>query len=436
MALDIFITLLLVLLNGFFVAAEFAIVKVRTSQLNIKIEEGSKLAKLAEKIVRNLDGHLAATQLGITLASLGLGWVGEPVVSKLIIRLMALTGISIDPELAHEIALPVAFALITVLHIVFGELAPKSIAIQRSVSVTMIVSYPLRAFYYLFRPFIWMLNGIANALLRMIGIQTVHGGDVHSPDELRYIVQQGRETGSIEEADYDIINNAFNFSERTARQIMVPRAQVFAVDLNSVTDATLDTLIAEGYSRIPCYEGSLDSPAGVVYIKEVLLSIRKGGRIDLHGIMRPVMMIPETKKISLLLKEFQVKHQQIAMVVNEYGATIGIVTMEDILEELVGEIQDESDDEIPLIEQLNDSTYQIVATTGIAAVNAALPRPLDESDQYETLAGMINHKAGYIPNQGEKLSFDGYEIAILKKHKNSIVLVQVRDIGPIEDIED
>ena len=185
MAMDIFITLLLVFLNGFFVAAEFAIVKVRTSQLEVHVKAGNRFAILGKHIVTHLDGYLAATQLGITLASLGLGWIGEPVVSKMILKLMDLFGVQVSPETAHNIALPVAFAIITVLHIVFGELAPKSIAIQRSETTTLALSYPLQFFYIIFRPFIWILNGIANAILKLIGISASHGTDVHSSDELK-----------------------------------------------------------------------------------------------------------------------------------------------------------------------------------------------------------------------------------------------------------
>ena len=201
MLLDIFITFLLVFLNGFFVAAEFAIVKVRASQLEVKVKEGNRIAILSKHIVTNLDGYLAATQLGITLASLGLGWIGEPVVSKIIIKIMALVGFASNPELAHQIALPIAFAFITILHIVFGELAPKSLAIQRSEQTTTFITYPLQFFFIVFRPFIWTLNSIANFILKSIGISPVHGADIHSSEELKYRVKQGQASGEIDAAE-------------------------------------------------------------------------------------------------------------------------------------------------------------------------------------------------------------------------------------------
>ena len=338
MIVDVLITFLLVFFNGFFVAAEFAIVKVRESQLEVKIKEGNRFALLSKNIVNHLDGYLAATQLGITLASLGLGWIGEPVVAKIILDIMNLLGVVLNPSLAHSIALPVAFSLITVLHIVFGELAPKSLAIQRSEKTALFVSYPLQFFYYLFRPFIWILNGFANIILKGIGITTIHGSDVHSSEELQYLVKQGQKSGEIDESEYKIIKNAFVFSEQTVKQIMVPRVRVFAIDVDNFDTSVLENIIEESYSRIPCYKDSLDNILGIVYLKDILIAIRKNEKFDLHKLIRNVLIVPENKGIGQLLNEFQAKHQQMAVIVNEYGGTEGIVTMEDILEELIGKI--------------------------------------------------------------------------------------------------
>jgi CBS domain containing-hemolysin-like protein len=425
---DILITLLLVFLNGFFVAAEFAIVKVRASQLEIKVQGGNRLALHAKHIISRLDKYLAATQLGITLASLGLGWIGEPVVSRIIINIMSLAGVEIEPELARHIALPTAFLIITVLHIVFGELAPKSIAIQRSQRTVMFVALPLKFFFFIFRPFIWVLNGTANHVLKAIGIPNVQGQEVHSSDELKYLVKQGRESGEIEPADYDIIKNAFEFSERTAKQIMIPRTQVVAIDVNDFHESMLDGLIEENYSRIPCYADSLDNIVGVVYLKDILIKLRKNEPVRISSIMRTVAIVPETKRIAQLLNEFQMKHQQIAIVINEYGGTQGIVTMEDILEELVGEIQDEYDNEIPFVEKRGERSYTVLASASLNDINELLPHPLTSNEEYETLAGYLILKFGRIPNINEKISFDGYELTILKKNKNSIILAQLVDM--------
>ena len=427
MAFDIFITVLLVSFNGFFVAAEFAIVKVRSSQLEIKVNEGNRVAILSKHIVSHLDGYLAATQLGITLASLGLGWIGEPVVSKIIINIMDLMGFVANPELAHKIALPVAFVIITILHIVFGELAPKSLAIQRSEKTTLFIAYPLQFFFIIFRPFIWILNGIANLILKTIGITAVHGLDVHSSEELKYLVQEGQKSGEMDAAEYKIIKNAFEFSEQTAKQVMVPRTQVFAFDINEFNAKTIEKIIEESYSRIPCYDDNLDNIVGVVYLKDILIASRKNGEFDIRSIVRNMHVVPETKSIGQLLNEFQIKHQQMALVVNEYGGTEGIITMEDILEELVGEIQDEYDNEIPFVEKVGEKTYNVLASASLDDINEFLPHPIKKDKQYETLAGYLILQSGKIPAIKEKIVIDNYEFSILKRNKSSILLVQLVD---------
>ncbi len=426
MVSELLLTLFLVLMNGFFVAAEFAIVKVRESQLELEARSGNLAAILARKIVGNIDGYLAATQLGITLASLGLGWVGEPVVSKILLKIFPMVGIGIDPALAHDLALPLAFALITVLHIVFGELAPKSIAIQRSDQTTLFVAYPLRFFYVLFKPFIWLLNGIATFVLKLMNIRPVHGNEVHSSEELRYLVEQGKETGTIEEENYAIIQNAFDFQERTARQIMIPRKQLVAIDLRDFDERELGKILDAGYSRIPCYEENLDKVCGLVYLKDILMELRKKKQPDIRALLRPITAIPETMPIGRLLKDFQKKRQQMAVVLDEFGSTKGIVTMEDILEELVGEIQDEFDNETSSLEVLGNSIFRAQADSSLHDLNKELPLPLEEDGNFETLSGYILHHCGRIPDTGETFEIGKYEFRILRKLRNSLQKVQLR----------
>lgn len=426
--MEILITIALVLLNGFFVAAEFAIVKVRISQIELKAQSGHKSANLSKKIINNLNGYLAATQLGITLASLGLGWIGEPIVSQIILQLMNVVGLEIRPELAHDIALPVAFAVITILHIVFGELAPKSIAIQSSERTTLFIAYPLQLFYIVFKPFIWILNGIANSLLTVIGIHPSLGAEVHSSAELKYLIKQGKEEGIIEQGDYNIINNAFEFSEQIVKHVMVPRTMVVAINVNTFSSDVIEKVIEEGYSRIPCYEGSLDHVMGFVHLKDILLKLKKNEIINIHTLIRPVVIVPETKTIGSLLKEFQLKHHQLAIIVDEHGGTKGIVTMEDILEELVGEIQDEYDSETPVIEKISEKTYKVIASSSIRDINEKLPHPISKYENYETLAGILISKIGRIPNTNEKIIYDGYEFVIIKKIRHTLILVQLRDL--------
>ncbi|WP_165023510.1 MULTISPECIES: hemolysin family protein [unclassified Dysgonomonas] len=426
--LSILVTLFFVFLNGFFVAAEFAIVKVRSSQLEMKAQAGSRTAILSKHIVNHLDGYLAATQMGITISSLALGWIGEPIVSKIIRQGLALLDISLSADVISTIALVTAFIIITILHIVLGELAPKSLAIQRSEQTTLAVAYPLHAFYWLFRPFIWVLNGIANLVLKLVGLHTVSEQETYSSDELRYLVDQVKESANNADTDFDIIKNAFDFSERTARQVMVPRTQMVAIDANDYDEKTLEFIIEEGFSRIPCYEDSVDNIIGVVHLKDILKKMRKSGSVDISTIIRPVSFTPETKRIGQLLKEFQVKHQQIAMVLNEYGGIEGVITMEDILEELVGEIQDEYDNEIPFVEKMADDAYSVIATASITDINNGLPHSIDKEKQYDTLAGYLIDKFGRIPNTHDKLESEGYQFTVLKKNKTSIVLVQLKDL--------
>jgi CBS domain containing-hemolysin-like protein len=428
---DILITLALVLLNGFFVAAEFAIVKVRASQIEVKAQSGHRAARLSSHIVHNLDGYLAATQLGITLASLGLGWVGEPVVSKIIIQIFDIFGLQLAPEMAHNIALPVAFAIITVLHIVFGELAPKSMAIQKPESTTLWVAYPLNAFYYIFKPFIWVLNGFANIILKAFGIHSAHGSEVHSSDELKYLIQQSSESNHESKTDYEIIKNAFDFADRNAKQIMVPRNSVVAISANDWDDSTLKRILDEGYSRIPVYENTIDNIIGIIYVKDILTTLNQNKEIKVRDLVRPVIITSEMRKIDQLLKEFQHKHVQMAIIVNEFGGTEGIVTLEDIIEEIVGEIQDEYDNEVPVVEKIDDRTYHVVATASINDVNVALPYAIDESPNATTLAGIVIEAFGRIPNTNDKINIEEYEVTILKRTKNTISIVQLKDLSSL-----
>lgn len=438
MVFDIFITILLVGLNGFFVAAEFAIVKVRASQLEMRAQQtGSKSAKLSVKIVSNLDGYLAATQLGITLASLGLGWVGEPVVSKFILEIMSLIGIEISEAFASKIAIPIAFVTISVLHIVFGELAPKSIAIQKAEKTTLLIAYPLNFFYFIFKPFIWILNGFAGFLLKTIGFHAIHGSEVHSSDELKYLIQQSSQSGSIESNDYDIIKNAFDFSDRTAKQIMIPRHLVASLNIDNFNDSELERLLDEGYSRIPCYEGTIDNTIGLIHIKDILKIMRQHNEIIIRDLIRPIIIIPENKKIGVLLKEFQQKHIHMAVIVDEFGGMEGIVTMEDIIEELVGEIQDEYDNEIPVVEQIGNNEFRVYATAPINDINHFLPSAFSEDRNTETLAGIVIQAFGKIPSVGEKIEVENYEISILERAGNKLISVGLKWLGEsISDADD
>lgn len=418
MLFDIFLTIFLVLLNGFFVAAEFAIVKVRVSQIQVRAQ-GSVLARVAESVVVNLDSYLAATQLGITLASLGLGWIGEPVVGAIILKIMGWMGMHPDPELAHKISLPIAFAVITVLHIVFGELAPKSLAIRFPTNTTLWVAWPLKAFYFIFRPFIWLLNGLANVLLKLIGIQPVPHAEIHSEEELKMIISESAEGGAIQASERELIQNVFNFDDRLVKQIYTPRTQIVGMEADTPLQEAIAFAMKEGYSRYPVYEDSLDQIVGFVVAKDLLAAGMEHNEKILRDLMRPVLYVHLNKKVVQLLRQFQKERRQIAVVTNEFGGTVGLVTMEDIIEELVGEIQDEHDQETPAVVKTGEKTWRIIAQTNLDKINEALPVHFPLDDDYETLAGLLLKNSDRIPAEGDVIQAGGYEVKILKMFKTS-----------------
>ncbi len=429
---DIFLTALLVFLNGFFVAAEFAIVKVRASQIHMRTAN-SAVARVAESVIHHLDSYLAATQLGITLASLGLGWIGEPVVGAIILNIMGWLGLEPDPVMAHRIALPVAFATITVLHIVFGELAPKSVAIRYPTRTTLWVAVPLKFFYYLFRPFIWLLNGLANLLLRAIGIQLVAHSEIHSEEELKLIISESAEGGAIQPSERELIQNVFNFDERLVKHIMTPRTQVVGLPIQMPLSEAINIALKEGYSRYPVYENTLDQIVGFVHTKDLLVAQMENTNKRLQELMRPVLYTHPNKKIVQLLRQFQRERLQLAVVTNEFGGTAGIVTMEDILEELVGEIQDEYDQEQPPVISTGEGCWRVLAQTNLARINEQMPEPFPLDDDYDTLAGLLLKVLDGIPQEGSVIPVGNYDITVLKMYKTSPEVVEAkwREPAPI-----
>ena len=420
MVFDIFLTLFLVLLNGFFVAAEFSIVKVRYSQIQIRAEQGHKIAKKSRHIIDHLDTYLSATQLGITLASLGLGWIGEPVVAKIIIAVLHVFDIQLSEETLHSISLPIGFLLITILHIVFGELAPKSIAIRKAEPTTLVISYPLFWFFNIFRPFIWLMNWLSNLFLSMIGIKPVGEHEIHSAEELRLLVEQSKRGGAIQDENYEIIKNAFDFTDHNAKQIMIPRQQVFSLDIELSTKEMVEKILETGFSRIPVYQSSMDNIIGIAYAKDVLREHYRNPEFNFKDILYPVFYVFETKRISEILTEFQQKHIHLAVIIDEFGGTQGIITLEDILEELVGEIQDEDDDEKPIVEKKDDNTYVVQAIHMIEDINPFLPHPLKLSENYTTLSGLLLYYLNRIPKINEKLVVENYEITVSKLQHRTI----------------
>ena len=438
------LALFLVLLNGFFVAAEFSIVKVRYSQIQLKAADGDSMAKQAEHIIKHLDEYLSATQLGITLASLALGWVGESAMHHVIDNALHSLNINLAESTVTTISLVLSFLIITVMHIVFGELIPKSIAIRKSEATTMATAVPLRVFYTVFKPFIWLMNLMSNGVLRLMKIHPASEQEIHSTEELQLLVKQSADSGEIEEENYEIIKNAFDFTDHSAKQIMVPRQNITSIDFSDDLNEIIDKIMESGYSRIPVYENSIDNIIGVFYTKEIIREfVKRKGQLnhdDLRELMRESFFVVGSKKISDLLKIFQQKKQHLAIVIDEFGGTEGIITLEDILEELVGEIQDEEDDEEKLVDKIAENTYWVKATQPLEEINESLPKKLTlpEESEYNTLAGFILHALEDIPEENQEFDLENYHFKILKMNNKSVEMVELQYIEPniVDDILD
>lgn len=426
MLVDLLLTLLLVFLNGFFVAAEFALVKVRASQLDLKIQKGSTRAKLAKSLLDHLDAYLSATQLGITVASLGLGWVGEDVFAHIVTAVFLKFGATPGSMAVHSFSIPLAFAAITFLHITLGEQIPKMIGIKFSMETTLLISWPMRIFYVVCSPFIWLLHKSSNTFLKMIGVKKSGEDEVHTEEELRLILTESEEGGAIKPSENELIQNVFDFDDRVVKQIMVPQNRISAIDVEMGRDQVSKLVIDEGFSRLPVYLGDLDNVIGVVHSKDLLKALIENKYRTIQEIMRPVHFVPESMKINELLRDFQKHHIQMALVTNEFGSTAGLITMEDIIEELVGEIQDEHDEEKPGVEKKSDSEFIVNAQSTISDVNEVLPVALPENSHYETVSGYVNYVFGRIPAINDKKKVDGYEVIIMKRNRQSVESIKLK----------
>jgi CBS domain containing-hemolysin-like protein len=423
MLLGLFLLFVLIGLNAFFVAAEFAIVKVRYSAVETDASSGSKIAAISIKLLDKLDAYISAAQIGITLASLALGWVGEPIIADILIWLIHSLGLPLSDELARKIAMPIGFFIITMLHLIFGEAVPKYAAIYYPQGLTYACAIPLKLFATLTAPLVWMINAGTWLVLAPFGIKVTSEEDTHTEEELRLLLAESArsgESGAIQKTEHELIEKVFSFDERLVRQIMVPRTQMAAVDVASTPEQVLDTVGREGYSRIPVYSGSRDNIIGVVHTKELLKRYLDERQFKLEGVMRPAYFVPETKKIRALMRELQSKRMPMAIVVDEFGVTSGLVTMEDIVEELVGEIQDEFDDERPAVEVRKDGSYVVNAHALIIDVNTLLPVALPESSEYSTVAGFVNVLFSGIPEVGQEHNHEAYTVRVLKRSQGSV----------------
>ncbi len=399
----------LVLLNGFFVAAEFSIVKVRATRLDELIKRGTARARNARKLVSNMDEYLSATQLGITIASLGLGWIGEPAFAGLFQPAFQGLG-ALEPVLAHSFAVAVAFLLITFLHIVLGELAPKSVAIWAPEQVVLATSGPMVLFDRMSYPFIWALNSTATAVLRIFGIRPASDLEsAHSEEELRMILVHSHEKGILDWDERLMLERVLEFGDRSVRQIMVPAGEVHFLDVETPFEENLATARKHRHTRYPLCESTFDHVVGVIHVKELFWRHRElGPNFDLNAIRRPVGFVPETKLIKSLLKEFRETRTHLSVVVDEFGSSVGIVTLEDILEELVGEIQDEFDPEAPtpMVLKEDENHYLVHGRALLEELEEELEITLEDAEN-DTVAGHVMMLLGRTARIGDEVIVAG-----------------------------
>lgn len=431
-ALLILAAFFFVFLNAFFVAAEFAIVKVRSTRLDELIRQRRPRAVTAKRLVSSMDEYLSATQLGITLASLALGWIGEPAFAELFAPMFVSTG-ALEPVLAHTLAIVTAFLLITFLHIVLGELAPKSLAIQLPEPTVMAIASPLVLFYRMTYPFIWALNGTASVFLRLIGIRPASEIEsAHSEEELRLILAHSSQKGVLGEDERRMLERVFDFGDRSVRQIMVPAGEVGYLDVQYSLEDNLRIALSQGHTRYPLCEGGLDHVIGIIHVKDLLWRYQElGPDFDLKRIGRPVLFVPESKLLRSLLPELRRARTHLAVVVDEFGSTVGVVTLEDILEELVGEIQDEFDGEAPppMIQELGENGWLVNGRTLLEQFEEAFDLQLADEEN-DTIAGHVMMVLGRTARVGDEITVgDRFRIRVTEMRHLQITDLEVRKMA-------
>ncbi|WP_341347755.1 hemolysin family protein [Paenibacillus sp. FSL H3-0469] len=401
--LHVGLIILLVLLNGFFVSVEYAMVKVRSGRIESLIEEGSKRALAARNIVHNLDGFLSACQLGVTLASLALGWLGEPAVATIVGPLVR--GLGFDETTVFVISLIIAFMFITVLHIVLGELAPKTIAVNKAEAVLLLTAGPMNVFYRIMFPFIWVVNGLARGLLRIFRLTPASElATAHTEEEIRILMQESNKSGLIDNTEMTLVDNIFGFADTMAREIMIPRTEMICLNTHLETEENLEIAFDGMRTRYPVCDGDKDHILGFIHIKDMI----REKALSYNELIRPILTVPESIQISSLLKVMQRAKTQIAILIDEYGGTSGMVTLEDIMEEIVGEIQDEFDEERPGIEQLGEDEYSVDGLMLIEEINDKLGIHM-ETDDYDTIGGWLYSKLEVNPPQKDQsIEFDNH----------------------------
>lgn len=433
---QILVVLLLVAANGFFVAAEFALVKVRIAEIVPARAGRGRSARLARHILGRLDAYLSACQLGITLASLGLGWAGEPLVARMIEP--AFTAMSLPEDRVHYFAFPIAFVLITFLHLTLGEQAPKIAAIQKARSTTLLVAYPLTVFFKMFKPFIWLINVSSNAMLRGVGLKAVSEHDQSiTEDEVRFILTQSAAMGHLGERESRFMENVLDLEEKTARSCMVPRTQIVYLNRREPMDVKLERASRSGHTRLPLCDGDLDNIVGIVHIKDVFNATVLEGELDsLARVAHKALFLPETIKLDKMLLEFQKSKTHMAILVDEYGAVSGLITLENVIEEVVGAIEDEFDaEELPVVDK-GGGRYEVRAACPIDEFAERCGIDVPKMTGVDSVGGILVTMLGHVPRVGEEVRLAGALLKVLESKPTHVVRVLVEKLPPVETPQD
>jgi CBS domain containing-hemolysin-like protein len=416
----------LVALNGFFVAAEFSLVAARRSKLDEMIAQGDRAARTVQTALQHLDQYIAATQLGITVASLALGWIGEPILAQLFDRVFRTVGLNPSPTAIHVAAVPVAFFILTFFHIVLGELAPKSIALTSPEKTARAVVRPLLVFSRVMSPFIWVFNGAANSLLRVFGVEPINDPEGHSPDEIRFLVMQAHARGTLDESDRAMLAGVLDFHEKKARDVMRPRTEVVALDIEATEEEVWEILRRERYSRYPVYRDSLDDVTGVFLAKDLWLH-SGDAPFNLADFVREPMYVPDSRPAERVLDDLRKTRAHMAVVLDEYGGTAGIVTMEDLVEEVVGDIADEYD--FASRESIvTDGVLELAGSLSLIDVRSDYRIQIPEGD-WTTLGGYAFAKLGRLPRMGDRIPIPGGEMEVVAMDGRRIAALRIHRAG-------
>jgi CBS domain containing-hemolysin-like protein len=428
--LGLLAVIILVLANAFFVAAEFALVGARRTRLDEMARAGDRKARLARRAVQSLDRYISATQLGITLASLGLGWIGEPALAGLISGAFSWLPGVLATITTHAVASVIAFIIITILHIILGELVPKAIALLYPEVVSGWVVVPLIGFAWVMAGPIAVLNGTANRLLRLLGIDPPGESErLHSPEEIRMLVEQSTEGGSLLQEDARLLEGVFEFSEKTAQEVMTPRTQMAALEADLTVEAAADQVAINGRSRYPAFTDSLDEIIGVVHAKDILGALRSRPGQTIRTILRPPLFVPGTREVEDVLADMKRLKTHLAIVLDEYGGTAGLVTMEDLLEEIVGPIYDEHDPQDRV--DATEGAPRIDGSMPISEFNSEFDAALDDTD-YTTIGGYIFGQLGRLPRVGDRVTVGRWTFEVVEMEGRRVKTVRLHAAKPEE----